>query len=76
MTNSKTIRSQVGQPAPAGKGADMSELQAHQCMTPEQWSWLRCSVSVIPAKNVIGRIKSIIIGIELLTWNFLENFGS
>jgi len=27
--NSKTIRSQVPQPASTGKGADMSELQAH-----------------------------------------------
>jgi len=35
-TISKTIRSQVWQPALAGKGTDMSELQAHHCMTPEQ----------------------------------------
>jgi len=35
-TNSRTIRSQVWQPASAGKGADMSELQAQHCMTPEQ----------------------------------------
>jgi len=28
-TNSKIIRSQVSQPASAGKGADMSELQCH-----------------------------------------------
>jgi len=27
-------------PMPAGKGADMSELQAQQCTTPEQWTWL------------------------------------
>jgi len=30
--NSKRIRSQVWQPASAGKGVDMSELQAHHCM--------------------------------------------
>jgi len=35
-TNSKTIRSQVWQPASAGKTVEMSELQAHHCMTPEQ----------------------------------------
>jgi len=23
---------------PAGKGADMNELQAQHCMTPEQWT--------------------------------------
>ena len=25
-------------PMPAGKGADMSELQAQYCMMPEQWT--------------------------------------
>jgi len=39
--NSRTIRLQVWQPASAGKGADMSERQAHHCMTPEQ-ALLRC----------------------------------
>jgi len=34
-TNSETIRSQVWQVIPAGKGADMSKLQARRCMTPE-----------------------------------------
>jgi len=32
-TNSRTIRSRLSQPASAGKGRDMSELQAHHCMT-------------------------------------------
>jgi len=32
-------------PVPAGKGADMSELQALHCMTPEQWTW-PCAVWV------------------------------
>jgi len=27
----------------------MSELQSHHWMTPEQWTWFFCSVSVIPA---------------------------
>jgi len=35
-TNSRTIRSQVSQPASAGKGADMSELQDYHSLTPEQ----------------------------------------
>ena len=35
-TNSRTIPSQASQPASAGKGADISELQAHHCMTSEQ----------------------------------------
>ena len=47
-TNSRTIRSQ---PAFAGKGADTSELQAHHCMAPEQWTWLLCSVNVPPVNK-------------------------
>jgi len=46
----------------AGKGKDMSELQAHHCMTPEHLTWLLCSVNVISANTsytVIARIKSI-----------------
>jgi len=43
-TNSETIQSQVWQVIPAGKGADMSKLQDQHCMTPEQWTWLLCSV--------------------------------
>ena len=31
----------------AGKGADMKELQAHQCVMPELWTWFLRSVSVI-----------------------------
>jgi len=50
-TNSETICSQVWQPASAGKGADVSEPQAHHCMTPEQWTWLLCGVSVIAANK-------------------------
>jgi len=33
QTNSRTIGSRLSQPASAGKGRDMSELQAHHCMT-------------------------------------------
>jgi len=36
MTNSKTIRSRLSQPTSASKGVDMSELQAHHCMTLQQ----------------------------------------
>jgi len=51
-TNSKTILSQVWQPASAGKEADMSELQAYHCIKPEQRTWLLCSVSVIPGNKL------------------------
>jgi len=44
-TNSRTIRWQVSQFASVGKGADMSELQSHYCITPEQWTG-SCAVSV------------------------------
>jgi len=50
-TNSRIIRSGLSQPASAGKGGDMSELQAHRYMTLQLWTWLLCSVSFIPAKN-------------------------
>jgi len=33
------------QPASAGEVADMSELQAHHFMTPEQRTYLLCSLS-------------------------------
>jgi len=35
-TNSRTIFSQASQPASVGKGAGMSEQQAHHCMTPKK----------------------------------------
>jgi len=45
---------------PAGDGADMSELQAQHCMTPEQWIWPLRSVSVVPAnKLLLQELKSI-----------------
>jgi len=34
--NSRTIRSRVSQLASAGKGEDISELKAHNCMSPKQ----------------------------------------
>jgi len=36
--SSTKIYSNVSQPASASKGADMSEQQAHNCLTPEQQS--------------------------------------
>jgi len=75
-TNSITILSQVRQPASAGKGAYMSELQAQYCMTPEQWTWFLCSVSVTPINKLSLQEINQLVGIELLMWNFLENFGS
>jgi len=69
----RTLRTHVSQPASSGKGADMSELQAQNCMTPQQRTRLLRSVSVISENNtVIARIKSI----KLLTSTFLEIFGS
>jgi len=53
----------------------MSELQAHHCMTPEQRSWLLCSVSVIPANKPSLEEINKLIGIELLISSFLENSG-
>jgi len=31
--------------AAAGEAADVSDLQAHRCMTPEQRTWLLCNMS-------------------------------
>ena len=42
-------------PCPHPTPLDMSELQARHCMTPEQWTWLLCSVSVVPANKLIAR---------------------
>ena len=75
-TNSRTIRSRLSQPASAGKRADMCEQQAHHCMAPEQWTWLLCSVSVIPANKLSLEELHQLIGIELLIFGFLEIFGS
>jgi len=30
----------------------ISELQAHSCMKPGLWTWLLCSVSVLPANKL------------------------
>jgi len=58
-------------PMPAVKGADMSELQAQHCMTTEQWTWLLRSVSVALANKLLLQELSQLIGVELLTSNFL-----
>ena len=44
--NDRTICAQVSQHATARKRADMSELQAHHCLTREEWTWLLCKLSV------------------------------
>ena len=74
-TNNRTIRSHVSQPASAGKVADMSELQAHHCMTPEQWTWLLCCVNVIPANELSLQELHQLTGIKLLTFGFLKMYG-
>jgi len=61
---------------PASKGADMSKLQAQHCMTPQQWTWLLRSVSVVPVSKLLFQEINQLIGIELLTSNFLERFIS
>jgi len=55
----------------AVKGADMSELQAQHCLTPEQRTWLLRSVSAVPANKLLLQEINQLIGIELLTSNFL-----
>ena len=51
--NSGTFFYQVSQPASASKWVGMSEpYAAHHDMIPEQWSWLLCSVSVIPENKL------------------------
>ena len=63
------MHTQVSQPASGGNVTDISELQAQNWMTPQQWNQLLCSVSVISEnKTAIARIKSI----KLLTSGFLE----
>jgi len=52
-TDSETTRSQVWQLTPAGKGADMSKLQAQHYMTPEQSTWLLCRVSIVSANKLL-----------------------
>jgi len=42
-TNSRTIHSQVLQPASEGKGADINALQPQFCLTRKQWTWPLCS---------------------------------
>jgi len=63
-------------PMPAGKGTDMNELQAQHYMTPEQWTWLLCRVSVVPANKLLLQEINQLIGIELVTSNFLKSFSS
>jgi len=60
---------------PAGKGADMSELQAQHCMTPKQWTWFLRSLSVVPENILLLQEINQLIGIDL-TSNFLESFSS
>jgi len=56
----RNIRTQVSHPASAGNVPDTRELQAQICMTPQQWTRLLRSVSVISEnKTVIARIKSL-----------------
>jgi len=53
----------------------MSELQADHVMTPEQWTWLLCSVSAILANKLSLQEFHQLIGIKLLTFAFLQIFS-
>jgi len=70
------MRSQVPQREYADEGVDMSEPQAHHCITSEQCSWLLCSVSAIPVNKVLLQELNQLIGIKMLTSDFLNIFGS
>jgi len=52
----------------------MRERQCQHCMTPEQRTWLLCSV--IPANKLSLQQVNELIGIKLLTSSFMEIFGS
>ena len=45
-------------------------------MIPEQWTWLLCSVNVIPEKKLSLQELTQLIRIKLLTSGFLEMFAS
>jgi len=59
-TNSRTIRSRLLQPASVSKGRNMSELQAHHCMTlcncePDSCAvWVSCRQKHWHCKNQIN----------------------
>jgi len=65
-TSDGTIRTEVSQPASVGKWEDMSELQAHHCMTIAYWMWLLYSVSVIPEHKL--SMQELITQSELSYW--------
>ena len=66
------MRTQVSQSAYVLKRADVNELQAHRCMTPWQWTWFLCTVSVVPANKLSFQELNQIIGIKLLHSGFLD----
>jgi len=72
IKNYKTIRSQVSQPATAGKGTDMSELQAHRCMAPEFGS---CVMRASATNKVLLQKLNQVIGIKLLPSGLLKISG-
>jgi len=53
-----------------------SGTSSHHCITPEQRTWLVCSVSVIPVNKLSWQELDQLIGIKLLTSRFLKKFGS
>jgi len=67
-----TNRSQVSQPASAGQEANMS----HHCMTPQEWTWLSCSVWVISANKLSSQEVDQLIGIDCWLQVFKKIFAS
>jgi len=74
-TNSKTIRLLVWQPASAGKGSEMSEMQAHHCMTKNSEAG-SCALRASAVNKLLLQEINQLITIGLLTPSFLETFGS
>jgi len=54
----------------------LSELQAHHCILLEQWTWLKCSVSVWSSNKLSLHELTQLIRIKLLISRFLEIFAS
>ena len=67
------IRSEVSQPDSADQKTDMSDLQYHHYMTPQEWTWLLCIVRVVSAIGVgAGKFLGVRMIFAQISSNFLE----
>jgi len=66
-----TTRTQISQPASAGNVADTSELQAQNRMTPQHWTQLLRSVSVISKTTLSLQALSQLSCWRKVFWKFL-----